>query len=77
MLIVSDAFVEGVVVEESKNDLLFLVTTCTQDLLVEEDVDNVALDGKEGGSAKPLFWSKVLLSGRTMIALIFGKTAFI
>jgi hypothetical protein len=51
MLIVSDAFVEGVVVEESKNDLRFLVTTCVQDRLVEEDVDNVALDVK----AKPPF----------------------
>jgi hypothetical protein len=55
MLIVSDVFVEEVVVEESKSDLRFLVTTCAQDRLVEEDVDNVALDVKEGNSAKPPF----------------------
>ncbi|KAG1128461.1 hypothetical protein G6F37_013525 [Rhizopus arrhizus] len=55
MLIASDADVEEVVVEESRSDLRFLVTTCAQDRLVEEDVDNVALDVKEGGSAKPLF----------------------
>ncbi|KAG0810638.1 hypothetical protein G6F18_013591 [Rhizopus arrhizus] len=53
MLIASDVFVEGVVVEESKSDLRFLVTTCAQDLLVDEDVADVALDVKKDDSAKP------------------------
>ncbi|KAG0732646.1 hypothetical protein G6F64_014574 [Rhizopus arrhizus] len=55
MLIVSDVFVEGVVVEESKSDLRFLVTTCAQDLLVDEDVADVAFDVKKDDSAKPPF----------------------
>ncbi|KAG1040322.1 hypothetical protein G6F43_012305 [Rhizopus delemar] len=44
LLIVSGSFVERVVVEESKSDLRFLVTICAQDLLVDEDVADVALD---------------------------------
>ena len=67
MLIVSDAFVEGVV-EESKNDLQFLVTTYAQDRLAEKDVDNVALYVKEGNSVKPTFLLKLLLLERTIEA---------
>ncbi|KAG1018187.1 hypothetical protein G6F43_014400 [Rhizopus delemar] len=65
LLIVSGSFVERVV-EESKSDLRFLVTTCAQDFLVDEDVADVALDVKRDDSAKPPFCSKLLLSERTM-----------
>lgn len=53
ILVASDALAERFI-EESKSDLRLLLTTCAQDLLVEKDVDDIALDIKEGSLAKLL-----------------------
>lgn len=65
ILVASDALTERFI-EESKSDLRLLLTTCAQDLLVEKDVDDIALDIKEGSLAKLLLWSKLFLLERTM-----------